>query len=76
VRVENPLGLAAWVLDTPEWSRDNVTNATTGRDAQTVRVERPVHVVVLYATAAVADGLTYFAPDIYGHDTRLDRVLR
>lgn len=72
VRVESPLDLAAWVLDAPAWSRDTVTDATTGRDAQMVRVERPVHVVLLYSTAAAdADGSVHFAPDIYGHDVRL-----
>lgn len=77
VRLEQPLELAAWVLDAPAWSRDNVTTASTARDAQMVRVERPVHVVVVYTTAAAdADGTVHFAPDIYGHDLRLARVLR
>lgn len=77
VRLEKPFDLAAWVLDAPAWSRDQVTDATTGRDAQMVRVERPVHVVLLYTTAAAdADGTVHFAPDIYGHDVRLLRALR
>lgn len=72
VRVENPFDLAAWVLGAPAWSRERVTTATTGSDAQIVPVERPVHVVVMYTTAAAdADGTVHFAPDIYGHDVRL-----
>ncbi len=40
-------------------------------------MEQPVHVVVMYTTAAAdADGTVRFAPDIYGHDVRLARVLR
>lgn len=77
VRVEHPLDLAAWVLDAPTWSRDDVTNATTARDAQMVRVGRPVHVVLMYSTAAAdADGTIHFAPDVYGHDVRLAPRLR
>lgn len=70
VRVENPFDLAAWVLGAPEWSRESVLTATTGSDARIVRVERQVHVVVMYTTAS-ADGVIHFAPDIYGHDVRL-----
>lgn len=77
VRVESPLDLAAWVLDTPAWSRDAITEATAGRDAQIVSVDRPVHVLLLYMTAAVdGQGAVNFAPDIYGHDSKLAGRLR
>lgn len=77
VRVENPIDLAAWVLGAPLWPSERVTEATAGRDAQLVPVERPVHVVVMYTTAAAdAGGTVHFAADIYGHDARLARVLR
>lgn len=72
VRVQSPLDLATWVLNAPTWARDSVTEATAGRDAQVVRVEQPVHVVLLYSTAAAdTDGTVRFAPDVYGHDGRL-----
>ncbi len=74
VRVENPVGLASWVLNTPT---EAVQQATRGPNAQIVPVPRPVHVLVTYSTAAVdADGTVRFAQDIYGHDARLDKVLR
>lgn len=77
VRVHQPIDLAAWMLDSPSWTRDAVVAATLGKDAQVVAVERPAHVLVTYATAAAdADGLIHFAPDIYGHDTRLAARLR
>jgi len=74
VRVENPVGLASWVLNT---SMEAVQQSTRGSNVQMVPVPRPVHVLVTYATAAVdADGTVRFAQDIYGHDTRLDKALR
>lgn len=77
VRVERPVDLATWVLGAPEWSPATVTAATAGRDAQMVRVERPVPVLLTYTTAAVdADGTVHFAADIYGHDLKLDRILK
>jgi murein L,D-transpeptidase YcbB/YkuD len=77
VRVGDPLSLAAWVLDGPAWSREAVTDATNARDAQVVQVARPVHVLLLYTTAAAeADGTVHFAADIYGHDAKLALRLR
>lgn len=74
VRVEQPLALASWVLQT---ATENVQQATRGRDSQMVSVPRPVRVLLTYATAAVdADGTVRFAQDIYGHDTRLSRALQ
>ena len=69
VRVEHPVALAAWVLQT---STDEVQESTRGRNAQMVRVPRPVHVLLTYTTAAVdADGTVRFAQDVYGHDARI-----
>jgi murein L,D-transpeptidase YcbB/YkuD len=74
VRVENPVGLAAWVLHT---TTEAVQESTRGPNVQIVPVPRPVHVLVTYTTATVdADGTVHFAQDIYGHDARLDKVLR
>ena len=43
----------------------------------TVRLARPLPVVVFYTTALVEDdGRVFFLPDIYGHDRVLDRALR
>jgi murein L,D-transpeptidase YcbB/YkuD len=77
VRVQDPLGLASWLLGPDTWSREAAQAATQQRDAQSVRLPRPVHLLVTYSTASVdADGTVRFASDIYGQDKRLDGVLR
>jgi murein L,D-transpeptidase YcbB/YkuD len=74
VRVERPLELASWALET---SPESVQESTRGRNGQTVRVPRPVQVLVTYATAWVdADGTVRFAQDIYGRDGRIDKTPR
>ncbi len=77
VRVEDPVGLAEWVLkEQPEWTRARILAAM---DAPTRRVDllRPIRVVFFYMTAVVMpeDGTIRFADDIYRHDARLDREL-
>ena len=78
VRVEDPIALAEWVLnDQPEWTRERIVAATSGTQSQRVNLTRPIQVILFYITAVVMpeDGTIRFAEDIYGHDTRLDRVL-
>jgi murein L,D-transpeptidase YcbB/YkuD len=69
VRVEKPVELAARSLDDPAWNEAALERAIgTGR-TQTVLLQRPLPVLILYWTAAVGrDGLTYFLPDVYGRD--------
>jgi len=79
VRVEDPVGLAEWLLsDQPAWSRQRILAAMDGRASLRVGLERPVRVVLFYLTAIVTpeDGAVRFADDIYGHDARLDRRMR
>jgi L,D-transpeptidase YcbB len=79
IRIEDPIGLAVWVLsDQPAWSRERIVAAMNSRASLRVALERPVRVVLFYLTAVVTpdDGLVRFADDIYGHDIRLDRRMR
>jgi murein L,D-transpeptidase YcbB/YkuD len=78
VRVEDPVGLAAWVLkDRPEWTRDRILAAMSGPDSQRVDLTHPIRVILFYVTAVVMpeDGTIHFAEDIYRHDARLDQAL-
>ena len=78
VRVEDPVGLAQWVLGgQPEWTRDRIVEAMNGPASQRVELSRPIRVILFYLTAVVTpeDGAVHFATDIYGHDARLDRML-
>jgi murein L,D-transpeptidase YcbB/YkuD len=78
IRVEDPVALATWMLDDPAaWTRERVIAATSGADAREVRLARPVHVSLFYATAAIdpEDGSLRFADDIYRLDAALERAL-
>ena len=78
IRVEDPVRLAAWVLqDRPDWDRSRILTATAGLSSLQVRLARPIPVVLFYMTAAVMplDGSIRFADDIYGDDARLERAL-
>jgi murein L,D-transpeptidase YcbB/YkuD len=78
IRVEEPAELAAWVLRAqPEWTEEKIAAAMNGKkDDVWVKVQRPVTVVLFYATAiAQENGDVHFVEDIYGHDTQLARAM-
>jgi murein L,D-transpeptidase YcbB/YkuD len=77
IRVQDPLGLALWVLrDKPGWNRDRILAAMNGGDPTQVNLDKPTPVLILYGTAAVKpDGKAYFFDDIYGYDSELEQAL-
>ncbi len=77
IRVEDPAGLAAWVLrGNPEWTGERIRAAMRGRRTIQVAVNDPALVIVFYATAVVLEtGEVRFFPDVYGLDVALQRVL-
>ena len=78
VRLEKPVDMALWLLAEQGWTHERILEAMAQRRPQTVRLERPVRVLMFYVTAAVTpdDGLVHFAEDVYGHDARLERALK
>jgi len=79
IRVENPAGLAAWVLrNKPDWNPDRIRATMTG-DADNVQVnlDKPIPVLILYSTAVVEpDNEVHFFNDIYGYDASLQKALQ
>ena len=77
IRVEDPAGLAAWVLGgVSGWSPDRIADAMQGADNTRVDVAAPIDVVLFYLTAAADPaGAVHFADDIYGHDRALAAAL-
>jgi murein L,D-transpeptidase YcbB/YkuD len=77
IRVEDPVTLAAWLLqDQPEWTTDHIRAATLADKTVRVDLERPVPVLILYGTAVVMeDGQVDFFRDIYGQDAELEQAL-
>lgn len=78
IRVEDPVGLAEWVLrDEAGWSRERIVAAMEGDRTFRVPLARPIPVAIFYTTVAVrADGTASFYADIYGNDQRLDQALK
>jgi len=72
IRVEDPLALAALVLDDPQWDRKALEAAIATGKTRRVRLRSPVPVLLVYLTA-VADrsGVTRFYRDVYGRDAAL-----
>ena len=78
VRVEDPVGLAHWVLkNQPGWTRERIQAAMAGAAPMRVDLARPLPVILFYMTAMAvpADQTIHFASDIYGHDAKLMRAL-
>jgi murein L,D-transpeptidase YcbB/YkuD len=77
IRVEDPAGLAAWVLrDQAQWTREKIVAAMNGTEPTTVVLAKPIPVLIIYTTAVVTDdGAVHFYDDIYNHDTTLENAL-
>ncbi len=78
IRLQDPVGLAAWVLrDQPPWDRRHIAAAMNGgADDQRVNLNKPIPVLIIYTTAGVRPaGDVQFFDDIYGYDTELERAL-
>jgi murein L,D-transpeptidase YcbB/YkuD len=74
IRVENPLELAALILNEPErWSRAALDSTLAGEsETRVIRLAEPLPVLILYWTAAVdADGELHFYRDVYRRDAAL-----
>ena len=73
VRVEDPLQLAAFVLDGQDGWDESKIEAAMDRSAKgnrMVSLEEPLPVYLLYLTAFVRDGQVHFRNDPYGKDRR------
>jgi murein L,D-transpeptidase YcbB/YkuD len=77
ISVEDPAGLAEWVLRDPAtWSREAVEAAMAGTTTRRAVLREPLPLLVFYTTAVVhADGKVWFYPDVYGLDSVLTRAL-
>lgn len=71
-RVEDPRGLAAWLLaDTPGWSRAHIDAGIAKGERLDVRLSRKVPVAWIYLTGWVTrDGGVHFRDDVYRHDDK------
>lgn len=78
IRVGDPFALARFVLrDRLEWSDDRIRAAMKGTTPIRVDLTHPIPVLIVYGTAiAKEDGDVLLYSDVYGHDRRLNRLLK
>lgn len=78
IRVENPLGLAEYVLSTePGWTREKIEAEIRKGKSQSIILPEPIPVYLVYFTAWVDDqGDIQFRHDLYGRDKDLYNALR
>ena len=78
IRVSDPGALAEFVLRnaTPTWTRPEIDAALETGDNRRVALREPIHVMILYGTALATEaGPVEFFDDIYGLDSKLERLL-
>jgi murein L,D-transpeptidase YcbB/YkuD len=73
IRLAEPEKMAEYLLrNNPEWTTDKIEEAMNREQPLTVRLNKPVPVLITYYTAWVDDnGLLNFRDDIYSHDKDL-----
>ena len=78
IRIQKPIALAEYVLkDDPNWTRDKINSTINKRVEQTVRLQEPIPVHILYWTAWINEnGQVNFRNDIYERDKPLFDVLK
>ena len=77
IRVDRPLELVERLLDDPKnWSSAAIAQAVADGTTRTVRLPKPVPVLLMYWTIVPSDdGHTVFKRDPYGRDRRLAEAL-
>jgi murein L,D-transpeptidase YcbB/YkuD len=77
IRVEQPVELARFVLEGEGgWDEARIRQAMSAGTSTTLRLARPLPVLIAYGTALVRDGRLHCFEDVYGHDRLLDAALR
>ncbi|QSA95655.1 murein L,D-transpeptidase [Methylococcus sp. EFPC2] len=77
IRVENPQGLADWVLrEQGEWPMERIEETMKGDKTKTVTLKTALPVYIFYSTVlADESGRVMFFDDLYGHDRILQDLL-
>ncbi len=74
IRVEKARQLAISLLG-DGWNDKRLENLIKSGQTQTLRVNPPVPIYILYFTAFERNGVLHFREDLYGYDTILSRAL-
>lgn len=77
IRVENPLPLAAYMLnDSIKWPLDSIKKVVDTKKTTSITLKEKINIHELYWTAWSENGQLIFLPDIYDWDLRLADALR
>jgi murein L,D-transpeptidase YcbB/YkuD len=77
IRIQHPIELAVYLLQSPLWDRDAILLALDDAVDRSVPLPQPIPIHLLYWTAwAAADGTIQFRRDIHGRDAPLLKALR
>lgn len=77
IRVQEPVALAKFVLqDDPNWPEERIRSVMASGQSRTLRLAKPVTVLIAYSTVVAKAGRVFFYPDLYGHDQLLAQALR
>ncbi|MBT8086584.1 MAG: L,D-transpeptidase family protein [Gammaproteobacteria bacterium] len=69
IRIDEPLGFAATVLDSEGWTREQIDAQVGSGETRTVALSKPLPIFIAYRTAEVDDqGAVFFYDDIYQRD--------
>lgn len=69
VRVQDPVRLAATLIDKEDYAPDKIKDRIKGGNTQTVQLAKPLPIYLFYFTAWVdSDGKLELRDDIYGYD--------
>lgn len=76
IRVGDPVELAKFVFDSPEWDGQKIRRMMEDGEREEVKLPKRVPVYIYYLTAFVRDGRAHFRDDLYGADEKLMKALR
>lgn len=68
IRVNNPLKLAQYILNSQEWSQEKIDKTVKDGKELSVILKEPFPVHILYLTSWVSDGQAHFRNDLYERD--------
>lgn len=76
VRLHNPFDLAERLLKGQSgWDRKKIDQTVASGKTTTVKLEKPMRIVITYGTATIRNGQLNFRPDIYKRDPALLKAL-
>ena len=76
IRVGDPVELAKFVFDSPEWDGQRIRRKMEGSEREEVSLPKKVPVYIYYLTAFARDGQVHFRNDLYGADEKAIEALR